>query len=512
MLKNNPKYHEIYYCRKSTEDKEKQTMSLSAQKREIWEMARKKNLEVAGIYTEEKSAKKLGRPEFAKMLNDLKTGKADGILCWKLDRLARNFIDGGEIIHLLQNGSIKEIVTPHKIYYSNEPVYLMSMEFGVSNQFSRDLSINVKRGNKEKLINGGWPSMAPFGYLNVGEKGNKTIIIDKERENYIKQIFELYATGRYSLSQISKELYDKGLRSKLSKNQVGGKKIYVSKIHKLLKNPFYYGLMVQQGESYRGNHKAIISKKLFDQCQEIAKGVSKPRNKKHKFLFRGLCSCDSCGCAIVAEKQRGHSYYRCTNGKGGCEQKSNYLRGFRLNQQIVENIFSYINFDQKLIDVMYQSALEKKSVVAKWRKEKKNNIKINIEKLSDRRNKLIDLLLDEKISQEIFNTKDLELKNEITNLELELKNTTKSDNRDSTIEQTKKHFETFVGFKKNYSTLNNDGKRELLFNLLLNIKLKDRKIVSLQWKEPFDIIAKPPEKGDFASLCSWWNKVMKSIG
>ena len=172
----------------------------------------------------------------------------------------------------------------------------------------------------------------------------------------------MYATGRYSLSQITKELYQDWLRSKSSRNRAGGKKIYKSKIYTILKNPFYYGAMFRQGRYFQGNHKPIIEKKLFDQCQDNFKDIKRPRNTKHKFLFRGLCSCANCGCSITAEKQRNHSYYRCTDGKDGCEQKRKYLRGFRLNQQIAENIFNHINFDQGLIDMMYQSALQKTSV------------------------------------------------------------------------------------------------------------------------------------------------------
>jgi len=90
-------------------------------------------------------------------------GKADAILCWKLDRLARNFIDGGLVMDLLQRGVIKEIRTYEAVHLPNETSFILAMQFGMANQYSRDLSVNVKRGNREKLSRGEWPNHAPFG-------------------------------------------------------------------------------------------------------------------------------------------------------------------------------------------------------------------------------------------------------------------------------------------------------------------------------------------------------------
>ena len=183
---------------------------------------------------------------------------------------------------------------------------------------------------------------------------NKSIVVpDKERTPYIRQAFELYATGRYSLSQIVNKLYEDGLRSKT------GNKVYKAKIHTILRNPFYYGVMRQQGEDFQGNHDPIIPKSVFDKCQQVTQGVSKPRNKKHKFLLRGLCKCAECGCSITAENQRSNYYYRCTGGRGNCEQKRKYLREEKVENQIAESIFNHITFNQKFVNSMYKSMLER---------------------------------------------------------------------------------------------------------------------------------------------------------
>jgi len=115
----------LIYCRKSTDTEDKQVLSLDSQESELLQLAQAHNLEVSEIYRESMSAKSEGRPIFGKVLSLIKEGKADGIICWKLDRLARNFIDGGKIIDLLQK-----------------------VEKGASGR-SREISISVKKKNRE---------------------------------------------------------------------------------------------------------------------------------------------------------------------------------------------------------------------------------------------------------------------------------------------------------------------------------------------------------------------------
>ena len=101
----------IIYCRKSTDTDDKQVLSLESQQNELKRIVERDNLQVVDILTESRSAKAPGRPFFDQMLNLIEKGKADAILCWKVDRLTRNPVDGGKLQWLLQNGKIKEIKT-----------------------------------------------------------------------------------------------------------------------------------------------------------------------------------------------------------------------------------------------------------------------------------------------------------------------------------------------------------------------------------------------------------------
>ncbi len=97
----------IIYARKSTEEDDRQILSIEAQLAELREFAAKEKLEIVASFEEAKTAKEPGRIKFGEMLSFLESGKAEGILSWNPDRLARNSVDGGKIIHMIDRGLIK---------------------------------------------------------------------------------------------------------------------------------------------------------------------------------------------------------------------------------------------------------------------------------------------------------------------------------------------------------------------------------------------------------------------
>jgi len=107
--------------------------------------------------------------------------------------------------------------------------------------------------------------------------------------------------------------------------------------HFILKNPFYCGVFKYKGELYQGKHEPIITKKLFDQAQEMLKKRGRSHEKKiHNYIFTNFMKCGNCGCAITAEKHKGHIYYRCTKKKGPCSEK--YLREEELKEQMLSEV------------------------------------------------------------------------------------------------------------------------------------------------------------------------------
>ena len=175
-------------------------LSIESQEHELLGLAKRLDLNVLKILHESKSAKAPGRPVFAEVLSLLSSGKAQGILVWKLDRLARNPVDGGTISWMLQQGTIQNIKTPERDYFPKDNVLLMAVELGMANQYIRDLSENVKRGNRTKVQNGWLPCFAPTGYLNDHE--TKTILPDPDRFDLVQRMYRLVLTGAYTTRQV----------------------------------------------------------------------------------------------------------------------------------------------------------------------------------------------------------------------------------------------------------------------------------------------------------------------
>lgn len=339
------------YCRKSTESEDRQVLSLDSQEQELREMADKYGLEIDKVYRENMSAKNPGRPIFEQMLLDLEKSGGRNLLAWKNNRLARNSYDGGKLQWFMEGGLINEIRTFEKTYTNNSnDKFMMTLDFGVAKKYVDDLSVNVKRGNRAKLLKGEWPNYAPTGYVN--DKVNKTVLVDYDRAHFVKKAFEMYVTGNFSFKQISEELYKEGFRTR------GGNKIYRHQIYKIIKNPFYCGIMERDGKFYPGSYDPIISKELFERTKEVQNLKSRPRPKNKFFTYRGFLKCNSCGCVLTASEKKGHDYYYCTNGKGICNEHKSYLRSENISD-FVSDLFAGINLDEEMVEILYESAKQK---------------------------------------------------------------------------------------------------------------------------------------------------------
>lgn len=154
------------YVRKSEEAEDRQVASIDSQVFEMAERAKTQGITITRVYSEEMSAKAPGRPIFNQMMEAVYKGEVNGIACWRLNRLARNPIDGGNVIWVLQTGKIGHIMTSDRDYHSEDNVLAMYSEFAMANQFVIDLRKDTLRGIKDKLRMGWLPGLAPVGYLN----------------------------------------------------------------------------------------------------------------------------------------------------------------------------------------------------------------------------------------------------------------------------------------------------------------------------------------------------------
>ena len=199
-MSNSLKY--IRYSRKSSESKEKQVVSIADQNSECDKLRMRDSLQVLFKLEESHSAFKPGnRPEFDRMVALIESGQAQAILTWKPDRLCRNPKEGGHLLQLLQDGVLKEIrCATGEIYTQESDHLILQIHFGMANQYSRNLSQNVRRGLNHKCERGEYPRPAPVGYEGHGERGQRNIKLHPTEAPILKEIFEMAATASFSVA------------------------------------------------------------------------------------------------------------------------------------------------------------------------------------------------------------------------------------------------------------------------------------------------------------------------
>lgn len=310
------------YARKSTEQDEKQALSIESQVKEMLAIAERENLEVTDIRRESHSAKDSGqRPVFREILEDIRRERFTGLLTWAPDRLSRNAGDLGSIVDLMDQKRLIQIRTYGQTFINSPNEKFLLMILCSQAKLENDnKSINVKRGLRARCEMGLWPTCPPTGYLKNGRADKKChVMVDPNSADVIKQMFEKVANEKWS----GRKIYH-WLKFDLNfKTTTGNKNLTLSNVFLILKNTFYYGEFEYPrggGIWYKGKHEPIITKELFDQVrQEMKTNIIRVESKE--FAFTKLMKCGICASGITADekfkKQKNgnihrYVYYGCT--------------------------------------------------------------------------------------------------------------------------------------------------------------------------------------------------------
>lgn len=387
MTKLNQNNRYLVYARKSTDDAENQKNSIDYQVGECLRYAKSNGLVVTdyslegfsdgGVIREKHTAYKtsditinkdgliiykIERPKFKKMVDLLLAKEFAGVICLCWDRVSRNDQDGMVIKNLIKFGiDVRFVQTKYE--KTSSGALHMDIDGMFAAHYSRVISEKVKAAYSKLQSEGKCTYIAPIGYL---DKGSDNKPLDSERAPVVKKIFELYASGGWSLSQLAKWANQQGLTSKPSRTKRTpqevlsgqenirhkiGRPINEKSIELILKNPFYVGKLKVGGDIIDGIHQPLIDLSLFNRVQDVLKSrnVKVYYVDKEFYTYRGLITC-TCGRSYSPYRKKGIVYYRC-RCKAGCTSVDKNLNESEINDRI-RDLLEQVHFsDQELQEI-----------------------------------------------------------------------------------------------------------------------------------------------------------------
>ena len=492
------------YCRKSTESEDRQVLSIDSQYHELQsKFSGDPAVQVADVFRESFSAKAPGRPIFDDMLVRIERGEAEGIIAWHPDRLARNAVDGGRIIHLLDRKVLRDLKFATSSFENNsQGKFMLSIIFGYSKYYVDSLSENVKRGIRAKLERGWKPNKPPTGYRNEPEL--KTIVSDAEAFPIMKQLFEKAVTGFYTIAELERMLREQwGFRTPKRK-RTGGRPLSLASLYRIFSNPFYAGFIRWNGQLYPGKHEPMITWKEFQRLQTVLGRPGTQKPQKHAFAYTGLIRCGVCGLMVTAEHKINrygskYVYYHCTRRNVGTRCKEPSIEVRELERQIAERLHD-IYVPPEAVEHAIR-AIEKRSMTPE---ESAAFQRASLEKAvcgcDEKLKTLLDLRLRGLIDDQDLVSRREELQNERIGLTAEL----------TGLDRQVRWFEPVMAIvlfgsrAAAWFMAGDDALRKVILKTIgSNLTLRDRKL-NIEAVFPYSL---QPESTSFRTLCGLINEV-----
>ncbi len=477
----------ILIARVSTEEQREAGNSLPAQVTRLERYCQSKGFEIQQICSFDESAYTNDRSEFDRIIDIiLAQTEKTAVCCDKVDRLSRNVFDkrisilyekalsDGIELHFVSDG---QIITSR---ISAVEKFQFSISLGLAKYYSDAISDNVKRALEQKLRKGEWPAMAPYGYKNITrEDGNTDIIVDEYEAHIVRTLYELYATGAYSMDL---------LRAKVKKEY--GLDWAKGYLWKMLKNHFFYGIMVVKGKSYPHRYPTIITQTLFEKAQQVKASYNKKPFKfaGKPYIYRGLIRCAHCGLAITPEKHKGNIYYHCTqyNGKHGAK----WLREEEITRQLGA-VFKNLQMPQEIIDEITESLNSVHEEKAAFHTQNYNRL---IKEQQTTSKMLDNLYLDKlkgRITESEYDKFYTSLRDQVTDISIKLEQLQEAEDNyyitsKHVLDLVNRAYELFIGSEV-------EEKRQLIKLILQNLRLEDEKLL---WEasKPFDLILESSDR------------------
>ena len=472
----------VTYVRVSTEDQARHGYSIPAQRQILQDYAKGHDLEIVERFEESQSAFKPGRPEFNEMLRYLRRHRdVTGVLCYKIDRIARNLSDYSALDEM---DGISIISATEALPENSTGKLIGTVQAAFSRFYSEQLGERVSLGMDTKVRKGLWPTRAPIGYLN--DRTAKCIVPDPDRAHLIREAFEIYARGLIPLSELVKWARKRGLSTR------GGNPLAKSELHKLLTNPAYYGKIPWKGALFDGIHEPLVSKSVFDHVQDRLSGRSYARIRR-RFPYRGLLQCGYCGCNITASlEKKKYVYYHCTHGRGKCPQP--YIRQDQLGRRLHE-LVDNVHISRPQISELLERIREGSEQRELERARTTRRLKREVGQIAAYRDQAYVDKLDGKITEERWMQLERKWTHRTDALEADLESVIEAP--EPFLDDVQAAFELLERASSMYLMQSHEERARLLRVLVSNCSLKGENLDPV-YKKPFGAVAIGVQTGE------WW--------
>jgi DNA invertase Pin-like site-specific DNA recombinase len=267
------------------------------------------------------SARTADRPELHRLLDFVQANQVTYAIVHKIDRLARNRADDVAINLALKQAGVQLVSVTENIDETPSGILLHGIMSSIAEFYSRNLANEVIKGSVQKAKAGGTPARAPTGYLNVRRILNgqevRTVEIDPERGPLMAWAFEAYASGGWSIRTLLAELTARGLTSTPGP-KTPAKALGMSNLQRLLRHPYYMGIVRYRDVLYPGKHEPLVSPETWQKVQELlaANNFAGDKQREHRHYLKGSVYCGACHSRLVvshAKNRHGtiYPYFIC---------------------------------------------------------------------------------------------------------------------------------------------------------------------------------------------------------
>lgn len=483
----------LLYARVSTDKQAEKELSIPAQLQAMREYARQRSWTVIEEFVEPgASAKTADRPILQGLLSKIRSPdvNVDVVLVHKIDRLARNVYDHATIKALLLQHHVRLASVVENVDDSVSGQLVENIMASIAQFYSANLADEVRKGMKQKVLKGGWPHMAPRGYLTIKgdtDEGASRIEPHPKEGPLMLQAFEHYATGWFSLKAVAGRLAKEGVTAKT------GGPIPAAHIHRLLSNPFYIGRLRWKDLDVPGNHEALVSPELFDRVQRVLKRRFKNPGAKGPvtgFLLRGLAICASCrGHMTGGVHKTRWRYYQCARrsyNRALCPAVK-YCKTTTAHAAI-DQVCGQLQLSPSTVVALLQAVHEHVQHRQATDRRLLNSLRMKRTKLVEQEATLTSGFASGDVSPNAYKTAATKLRNQVHHLETEIRRLTQEP---QVIEsRVRALLDRAANVAELQEQLSESRRIELLRAVFKTIVLDDTGVVGFTLHPPFDRIFK----------------------